>query len=148
KPGTQTNDIASIGMKWELVSNFTDSGYTARISLLNKKERQLTDKNWALFFSIAPSPVLQPGQPQPAKLEHINGDWYKSATNAGFSLAAGESVSIDHKAAGSVIKESDGPLGIYIVLYDADGKEERIAKIEDYTLVPFTREEQLLRGAA
>lgn len=148
KPGTQTNDIASIGMKWELVSNFTDSGYTARISLLNKKERQLTDKNWALFFSIAPSPVLQPGQPQPAKLEHINGDWYKLSPNAGFSLAAGDSVSIDYKAAGAVIKESDGPLGIYIVFYDADGKEERIAKIEDYTLVPFTREEQLLRGAA
>src|SRR5574338_626432 len=73
----QTNDIASIGMKWELVSNFTDPGYTARITLINKKEQALTDKNWALFFSIAPSPLLQPEQPQPAKREHINGDWYK-----------------------------------------------------------------------
>jgi hexosaminidase len=144
----QTNDIASIGMKWELVSNFTDSGYTARINLVNKKERQLTDKNWTVFFSIAPSPVLEPNQPQPARLEHINGDWYKLSPNAGFSLAAGDSVTIDYKATGAVIKESDGPLGIYIVFYDGDGKEERIAKIEDYTLVPFTRKEQLLRGTA
>ncbi|HRN56494.1 MAG TPA: glycoside hydrolase family 20 zincin-like fold domain-containing protein, partial [Agriterribacter sp.] len=143
-----TNDIASIGMKWELVSNFSDSGYTARISLVNKKEQQLTDKNWAVFFSIAPSPLLEPGEPQPARLEHLNGDWYKLSPNAGFSLSAGDSVDIIYKATEGRIKETDQPLGIYIVFYDAAGKEERIAKIEDYTPVPFTRREQLLRGTA
>ncbi len=148
EPGAQTNDIAAIGMKWELVSNFTDSGYTARISLVNKKEHELTDKNWAIFFSIAPSPLVQPDEPQPAKLEHLNGDWYKLSPNTGFSLPAGDSIDIIYKATEARIKETDQPLGIYIVFYDGEGKEERIAKIDDYTLIPFTRREQLLRGTA
>ncbi|HRO47399.1 family 20 glycosylhydrolase [Agriterribacter sp.] len=141
-------DIAAIGMKWELVSNFTDSGYTARISLINKKEQELTDKNWAIFFSIAPSSLLQPEQPQPARLEHLNGDWYKLSPNTGFSLPAGDSIDIIYKATEARIKETDQPLGIYIVFYDGEGKEERVAKIDDYTLIPFTRREQLLRGTA
>lgn len=142
------DDVASIAMKWELVSNFTDSGYTARITLFNKAEQTLTDNNWALFFSIAPTPVLQPGEPQPASLEHLNGDWYKLSPNSGFTLAQGDSIAILYKATEFKIKETDAPLGSYIVFYDHSGKEERIAKIEDYTLLPFTRKEQLLRGPA
>ncbi|MCC7526613.1 MAG: carbohydate-binding domain-containing protein, partial [Chitinophagaceae bacterium] len=143
-----TSDVAAIGMKWELVSNFTDSGYTARINLVNKNEQPLTDKNWAVFFSIAPSKVLTPDSLQPARLEHLNGDWYKLSPNTGFSLPAGDSIDILYNATEGRIKETDQPLGIYIVFYDKDGKEERIAKIDDYTLIPFTRREQLLRGKA
>ncbi|MCO5240113.1 MAG: carbohydate-binding domain-containing protein [Chitinophagaceae bacterium] len=144
------DDIAAIGMKWELVSNFSEpvQTYTARIQLINKNEQALTDKNWAIFFSIAPSPVASPDSPQPATLEHLNGDWYKLSPNAGFSLPAGDSIDILYKATEGRIKETDQPLGIYIVFYDAGGKEERIARIEDYTLIPFTRREQLLRGTA
>lgn len=144
----QTSDVAAMGMKWELVSNFTDSGYTARINLVNKNEQPLTDKNWAVFFSIAPSKILTTDTPQPARLEHLNGDWYKLTPNAGFSLKAGDSVDIIYKATEGRIKETDQPLGIYMVFYDGEGKEERIAKIDDYTLIPFTRKEQLLRGTA
>ncbi|MCO5236015.1 MAG: carbohydate-binding domain-containing protein [Chitinophagaceae bacterium] len=140
--------VAAIAMKWELVSNFTDAGYTARITLHNKDEQTLTDKNWALFFSIAPTPLLQPEQPQPAMLEHLNGDWYRLSPNSGFSLAKGDSIDIYYKATEFKIKETDAPLGTYIVFYDGDGSEQRIAKIEDYTLIPFTRREQLLRTAA
>lgn len=147
---TKKSDTAAIGMKWELVNNFTEpvQSYTARIQLINKNEHLLTDKNWAIFFSIAPSPILPPDSPQPASLEHLNGDWYKLSPNAGFSLPTGDSINILYKATEGRIKETDQPLGIYIVFYDAAGKEERIAKIEDYTLIPFTRREQLLRGEA
>lgn len=145
---TETGKVAAIAMKWELVSNFTDSGYTARITLFNKEEQTLTDKNWALFFSIAPTPLLHPEQPQPASLEHLNGDWYKLSPNSGFSLHRGDSIDIYYKATEFKIKETDQPLGIYIVFYNEKGEEQRIAKIEDYTLIPFTRREQLLRTAA
>ncbi|HEX5026617.1 MAG TPA: family 20 glycosylhydrolase [Agriterribacter sp.] len=141
-------DIASIGITWELISNFNDTAnsYTARLTLVNKKEQTLTDNNWALFFSIAPSDILHYEKPQPATLEHINGDWYKLSPNPGFSLAAGDSIDVYYKAAGAVIKESDAPLGVYIVFYNQKGEEERIAKIEDRRIIPFTRKEQLLRG--
>lgn len=137
----------ALAVKWELVSNFPDSGtsYTARFRLVNHDQRELTDKNWALFFSIAPSPVLKTPN-QKATLEHINGDWFRLYPNPGFSLKQGDSTDVLYKAQGAVIKESDGPLGMYIVYYDEKGKEKEIAEIEDYTLVAFTRKEQLLRG--
>ena len=137
---------ASIAVKWELISNFEDTGYKARFYLLNKGERTLTDKNWKLFFSIAPSPILANDNPQPANVEHINGDWFKIYPNQGFSLKQGDSVVIDYRATGYVIKNTDQPLGIYIVFYDDRGNEESIANIDDYTLIPYTTKEQLLRG--
>jgi len=147
--GTNDSKNAGIAMKWELLSNFTEPApsYTARIQLINKHENTLTDNNWALFFSIAPSTTLPPDTPQPATLEHLNGDWYRLSPNAGFKLSAGDSIDIIYKATEGRIKETDQPLGIYMVFYDQEGKEERIAKIDDYTLIPFTRREQLLRGA-
>ncbi|MBN8790028.1 MAG: carbohydate-binding domain-containing protein [Terrimonas sp.] len=141
-PGT----TASIAVKWELLSNFQDTGYKARFYLLNKGERTLTDKNWKMFFSIAPSPILSNTTPQPADVEHINGDWFKLYPNPGFSLKQGDSVVIDYRATGYVIKNTDQPLGIYIVFYDDNGNEESIANIDDYTLIPYAAKEQLLRG--
>ncbi|MGN6490827.1 MAG: family 20 glycosylhydrolase [Agriterribacter sp.] len=137
----------ALAVRWELMSNFPDSGtgYTARFRLINHDKRALTDKNWALFFSIAPSPVIKTPN-QKATLEHINGDWFRLYPNPGFSLAPGDSADVLYKAQGAVIKESDGPLGMYIVYYDDNGKEKEIAEIENYTLLPFTRKEQLLRG--
>ena len=79
-------------------------------------------------------------------MEHINGDWFRLLPNTGFALAKGDSVDIEYKATGYVIKNTDQPLGIYIVFYDDKGNEERIEEINDYTLIPFTRKEQSLRG--
>lgn len=146
KKEVSKSETSGIAMKWELLSNFTESGYTARIRLINKNDPALTDKNWKIFFSIAPSDVIPAEKPQPASLEHINGDWFRLIPNNGFALAKGDSIDIEYKAKGYVIKNTDQPLGIYIVFYDEKGNEERIEEINDYTLIPFTRKEQLLRG--
>ena len=145
KQNTNT-EKAAIAIKWGLVSNFQDSGYTARFYLENKGTKALTDKNWKIFFSIAPSPILPNAKAQPANVEHINGDWFTLYPNKGFNLPKGDSITIDYNAVGYLIKNTDQPLGIYIVFYDENGKEENIAAIEDYTLIPFTSKEQLLRG--
>ncbi|MBX2926002.1 MAG: carbohydate-binding domain-containing protein [Chitinophagaceae bacterium] len=143
------NATTKLAVKWELVTNFPDTGtgYTARFRLINHDSRELTDKNWALFFSIAPSPVIKTPL-QRATLEHLNGDWFRLYPNPGFFLKQGDSTDIFYKAQGAVIKETDGPLGIYIVYYDNEGREESIAEIDNYTLIPFTRKEQQLRGTA
>lgn len=146
---TQTANTgkADIAVKWELISNFRDGGgYTARFYLKNKSGEALTDKNWKIFFSIAPSPILPNNTPQPADVAHINGDWFQLYPNKNFSLPQGDSITIDYNATGYVIKNTDQPLGMYIVFYDDNGKEENITAIDDYTLIPYTRKEQLLRG--
>lgn len=148
KQAEDTTKKSGIAVTWELLSNFPDTGagYTAKIRLTNNGTLALTDKNWALFFSIAPSDVLKNETPQPATLEHINGDWFRLYPNPGFALKTGDSINISYRAVGAVIKESDGPLGIYVVHYDDAGKETSIEEVDQYTLVPFSRKNQLLRN--
>lgn len=139
---------AGIQVSWELISNFTDvkTGFDARFVLKNVNEEVLDDRNWALFFNMSPRPILENKVAQPANIEHINGDWYKMVPNKGFSLKPGDSLVIQYTGTEGVIKETDAPLGLYFVFYDENGKEKRIAQVEDFKLIPFTRKEQMLRG--
>ena len=45
-----------IAVSWELISNITDvkDGFKAKFTLTNNSGFTLTNKNWALFFNIAP----------------------------------------------------------------------------------------------
>src|SRR5688572_13212072 len=72
-------DVSSgknIGVRWELATNFTDAPnvFEARFTLKNKSTFDLDSKNWALFFNMAPRPILQNKVLQKAIVEHINGD--------------------------------------------------------------------------
>src|SRR5688572_3334646 len=81
-----------ISVQWELVTNFTDEKgvFEARFVLNNKSDIDLTNKNWALFFNMAPRPILENKTPQPADLQHLNGDWYKIVPNENFELEEGD----------------------------------------------------------
>jgi hexosaminidase len=144
------NETKGIAVSWELVSNFTEveNGFEARFNLTNHSGSALTDKNWALFFNMSPRPILASKTPQPATVQHINGDWYKMTPNAGFALAPGDSTEIRYSGTEAVIKVTDAPLGLYFVFYDKDGKEENVVQVADYTIWPFTKKEQQLRGKA
>ena len=137
-----------ISVQWELVTNFTDEKgvFDARFVLNNKSDIDLTNKNWALFFNMAPRPILENKTPQPADLQHINGDWYKIVPNENFELKEGDSVIINYRGTEAVIKETDRPLGLYFVFYDEGGEEAKIAEVSDYTWVPFTKPEQINRS--
>lgn len=146
-PVAKTEKKSAIAVKWELVSNFPDAGtgYTAKFRLTNNGNFALNNKNWAMFFSISPSNVVNPSTAQRASLEHINGDWYRLYPNEDFILPVGDSTEITYNAEGAQIKETDGPLGLYFVHYDEQGNETSIEEVDQYTLVPFTRKNQLLR---
>ncbi|GAB3330699.1 family 20 glycosylhydrolase [Larkinella ripae] len=142
------NETSEIAVTWELVSNFTEveNGFEARFNLVNHSDRALDDKNWALFFNMSPRPILANKTPQPATVQHINGDWYKMTPNAGFALASGDSTEVRYAGTEAVIKLTDAPLGLYFVFYDKDGKEGNIVQVANYRALPFSRKEQQLRG--
>jgi hexosaminidase len=144
--GRTSDDIA---VRWELITNFTDEQnvFDAKFDLKNNSERTLTDANWALFFNMAPRQILNPKSPQPATLQHINGDWYKLVPNQNFNLKPDEAVTINYRGVEAVIKETDRPLGLYFVFYDDKGNEEKIVEVSDYTWAPFTKTEQINRNA-
>lgn len=145
---TSADTTGDLAVSWELISNFTDApnGFEARFTLRNQSGTTLTDSNWTLFFNMSPRPILPNKNSQPASVQHINGDWYKLVPAKGFSLKPGASVEIRYSGTEGIIKETDAPLGLYVVFYDAQGKEDRIAQISDYTVQPFTRPEQIRRG--
>jgi len=137
-----------LAVSWELVSNFTDvkDGFLARFTLTNNSDNDLTDANWALFFNMSPRPILPSRSPQPGTVQHINGDWYKLVPTKGFSLKPGASAEIRYEGTEAVTKVTDAPVGLYVVFYDKEGKEESIIQVANYTIKPFTRKEQVLRG--
>jgi hexosaminidase len=141
--------LDDIAVRWELTTNFTDEAnvFDAKFDLKNNSERTLTDANWALFFNMAPRQILTPTSPQPATLQHINGDWYKLVPNPNFRLDPDEAVTVNYRGVEAVIKETDRPLGLYFVFYDDKGNEEKIVEVSDYTWTPFTKPEQINRNA-
>lgn len=143
-------DVASgsIAVQWELVTNFTDvpNVFEAKFTLRNNGTFDLTGKNWALFFNMAPRPILENVSPQPGEVKHINGDWYKLIPTQGFSLPVGDSVSIVYRGTEGVIKDTDRPLGLYFVFYDDEGNET-IAEVSDFQFKPFTDEQQINRNS-
>jgi hexosaminidase len=151
-PGREASrsETSKLRVSWKLLSNFSDvkDGFHARFVLKNEGETTLGASNWALFFNMAPRPILPNRTPQPARVEHINGDWYKLVPEKDFTLTPGDSVTIPYAGTEGVIKETDAPLGLYLVYYDENGKETGIEQIDRYTIEPFTAREQVLRGEA
>ena len=136
-----------IAVNWEIVTNFTDQKdvFLAKFTITNHSDIVLTDHNWALFFNMAPRPILGNASPQPADLHHINGDWYKLVPNTGFELSPGKSIDIEYRGTEAVIKETDRPLGPYFVFYDANKKEQSINEVKEFTWTPFTEDVQINR---
>lgn len=143
------DQAGKVAISWELVSNFVGpkDTFEAKFYLKNNGTLTLNDRDWALFFNMAPRPLTRHPAPQPATLEHINGDWYKMTPNKGFRLAPGDSLTVSYRGTEGIIKETDAPLGLYFVFYDKAGKETQIVQLDPCTVLPFTKKEQLLRGS-
>ena len=145
---TGGSEAANIEVSWQLLSNFIEPAnqFEAKFILSNKGGEELGDSGWAIFFNVTPRGIKPTPTPQPASVEHINGDWYKLLPNIGFRLKPGESIEVLYRAEDFVIKETDAPLGCYIVFYDEKGNEKNIVSLGDAKVMPFATKEQQLRG--
>lgn len=135
-----------IGVTWKLVTNFTDSAdvFDAEFTLQNNSDEVL-ESNWNLFFNMAPRPILKNRVKQAAIVEHINGDWYKMVPEPDFRLEPGKSVVIAYRGTEAVIKDTDRPLGLYVVFYDGKGNQQEIATVSDYSFAEFSQSDQVTR---
>lgn len=146
QPSMDYTTAEKIDIQWELITNFTDieGAFDARFIFKNHSDFEIKD-NWKLFFNIAPRPIIDYPTPQKAMVEHINGDWYQLVPNNDFSLKPHESMEIFYRGTEGVIKETDGPLGVYFVFYNPDGSEKQIVEV-DCEILPFTKSEQINRS--
>ncbi|WP_247236726.1 family 20 glycosylhydrolase [Telluribacter sp. SYSU D00476] len=142
---TATETEPHVSVTWELVSNLTQKKdeFEAKFVMTNNSKLTLTEENWALFFNMAPRPIVAHSKPQPASIQHINGDYYKLVPEKGFRLEPGATIEIHYMGTEGVIKETDAPVGLYFVFY---GKKEQIVQVDDYRVKPFVRTEQIRRS--
>jgi hexosaminidase len=138
----------SIAVRWELISNFTElpDGFEARFLLTNNGAQALRDTGWDLYFNMAPRTIEGHPKGALAKVHHLNGDWYRLSPEPGFALIPGQSIEIRYLGIEPVIKECDGPLGLYFVFKNKEDNAEIIQPVTDYEILPFTHPIQINRG--
>ncbi|MCZ6692773.1 MAG: carbohydate-binding domain-containing protein, partial [Bacteroidetes bacterium] len=144
----ESNEQGGIVITWKLETNFATEkgGHKAWFKIHNLKDEPLGDSGWELYWNMAPRTVKQETIDGPVTIEWINGDFYRMKPVAGFKLEPDQEIQITYYGLGSMIKESDAPLGLYIVYYDDDGKETRRVAVHDYSIEPFTTPEQINRS--
>ncbi len=145
--GKQSFSSEDISITWELKSNFAVDGKTCMMEfvLTNNGKKTLGNENWTLYFTQMNSPVVPNETNSPARVEFINGYFYRLAPNKNFSLAPGASQAITYYFEDNIGRETDAPCGLYFV-FNENTSGQQIVPIRQYTVLPFVREEQLMYG--
>ncbi len=140
--GGRTLDLE---VRWGLITNFAGDGHRAQFTIRNNSPLELTSANWEMYWNMSPRGIKSGSVTAPVTIEWINGDFYVMKPAPDFRLSPGEEVEVLYEGSGPVIKESDAPLGLYSVVYDADGSYA-LHPVPVYSIAPFTTPEQIHRG--
>ncbi len=143
----KTNSMKNIHLSWELISNPSKKASHAKaaITMHNKSKQSLGASNWLLYFNMLPHEIIPSSDTALADVVHINGDWYKLVPRNNFKLEIDAAITIYYEFEGFQIKETDAPIGLYFVSYDQEGTEEAVVPVDEYTILPFTKAEQIMR---
>ena len=142
----QTNSSSvDLGITWKLEKNYKKEGMDRHIVLFtleNKGTKDITGNQWALYWNQAPRSILYKDSLKPVDIRWINGDFYEMKPLPGFKLEKGKKMDIAIEFDGFAIKETDAPMGLYIV--DEQSKTKVITSV---TIEPFLTGNQIKRGA-
>ncbi len=147
-----TNDTIAFSsndftLQWKLLTNFLSkeqSQSQARFTLINNGQQALKNEGWALYFNQSPRKLLEERTTGNVKIRQINGDFYQMIPTSNFELLEGDTAVITYDMSGFMIKNSDGPCGIYLVLNEGN-EQQQILPIDNYTIEAFETPEQLNR---
>lgn len=134
--------ISEVNLKvtWSLDKNYQLEGsdlHDATFTIRNFGKEPFMGKDIFLYWNQAPRWVIKTNGP--AVIKNVNGDLYQMKLEDNFQLGSGDSVKITYTSSGSLIKESDGPLGVYWA--NGKGKTQPLT----CTIEPFVRMEQYTR---
>ena len=137
----------NLSVNWELLSNiYTDCDRAKAVfTLTNHSQHTLKASEWELYFNMAPRTIIPSTDTAWGDIEWISGDWYKLVPRKKTKLKPEISVQLFYEFQGWQIKESDAPSGLYFVWKNNRNKEE-IFLPSNYTITPFTRENQVKRS--
>lgn len=130
-------------ISWKANNNFhkEEFNYLNTLTITNTSDKDsLPSTGWTIYFNQMPKNLIE--VPENITITHINGDFFSLSPNDKTgSIAAGASFEIPYVCNDWVIKNSDAPVGFYIVF---DGDEKPYA-INNYEIAPFETDAQTKR---
>lgn len=137
----------NLEVTWELLGNSFGENETCRaaFTFVNKGPVTIRNRDWDLYFS---QNTVRPHPPDDSALgwvERINGDFYRFVPGEAFRLSPGDSLVVTYSSSGIMIKEADGPNGVYVALRNSvDNGFPRL--LRHYSVKPFVPVEKLFPG--
>ncbi|HMN88491.1 MAG TPA: family 20 glycosylhydrolase [Saprospiraceae bacterium] len=131
---------AEIALRWELLANNINSEnqYQVRFTLLNQSRDTLPATGWAIYFNQLSGTPLPDSLSQIAHIQRIAGDFYRLQPGPNFrAVAPNDSVQLELRFQGWLIKDCEAPQMPYIVFNDADGAEQLPKLLSNYTIMPI-----------
>ena len=143
---TNTSVTPNLSVRWKLEKNYELQGqsvHNAIFAITNNNSTEL-GSNWEMYWNQSPRGIISIDSSKHIDIQRINGDYYRMRPKKYFSLGPKETVVIKMTGQVWMIKEADGPVGIYLV--SNPGDEETLHPLKDFKIEPFTNAEQVTRG--
>lgn len=129
----------NLTIKWSLDKNYQLEGrdlHIATFTITNSGRDTFFGKDKTLHWNQAPRWVIETSGP--AEIKNVNGDLYLMRLDDNFQLEPGDSIKITYTSSDGLIKESDGPLGVFLAdkegqVWSLNCKIEPFERIEQYT---------------
>lgn len=138
--------LENLAVSWQLQSNQIADvpRFRASFTLTNKGNSPIEGTDWSMYFNQTPRDIIAGSINGPVDIERVNGELFQLKPTAAFSLPPGDSLTITYEGAAWLIKETDAPIGLYLVKRN-DRNEEQIIPVAGYKIWPFERPEQYTR---
>ncbi|MGB0931934.1 MAG: family 20 glycosylhydrolase, partial [Chitinophagales bacterium] len=136
-----------LSIKWKLLTNFADKQEAqslAQFTFINHSDQALGDEKWTIYFNQSPRKIVGESVDEKVEIEQINGDFYRIVPIKDFQLEGGDTLKLQYKMRGSMIKVADAPCGLYMVWNEGE-ENQRVITIENYKVEAFNTPEQLNR---
>lgn len=137
--GLDQGQSEKLKVSWELLGNAMGTKEQCRtaFTFINEGNSTIGNNDWVMYFNqatIMPMALLDSTQ---GKVEQINGDFYRFLPGKSFKLDSGDTLVLEYGYQGILLKETDAPTGLYIVLNEKKGKP-LIVPVTNYSVRPFT----------
>jgi len=106
-----------LSLHWELLSNQSQpaASHQARFTITNQGNQALAP-GWTLYFNAIYVNVRAESLTPSTKLEHLSGDFFRFTTDPSApALAPGESIHLEYRSGGMLMKNVQVPEGAYFV---------------------------------
>ncbi len=143
----ENKEVLDSNTGYSLSYEVLENGYNkelktkSRLILTNNTGETIQKDDWTIYFNLCRKVLQDSTDNKEVMFSHISGDFFKIEPTSDFkALAKGDSIIIDFVSEFWVTTKYEAPQGFYIVQGD------KIHNITDYTVLPFTREEQIKRS--